>query len=44
MSEAYKLALALEMLSGIDTFDASNQRRTRAQNWLRRNPLIDSEG
>ena len=40
MNQAYELALALEMLASVDTFDASNMRRTHAQNWLLRHPLV----
>jgi hypothetical protein len=42
MNQAYELALALEMLASVDTFDASNARRTHAQNWLLRHPLVSS--
>lgn len=42
MNHAYELALALEMLASVDIFDPSNARRTHAQNWLLRHPLVKS--
>ena len=42
MNQTYEFALALEMLASVDTFDASNARRTHAQNWLLRHPLVSS--
>jgi hypothetical protein len=40
MNQAYELALALEMLASVDTFDPSNARRAYAHSWLLRHPLI----
>ncbi len=40
MNHVYELALALEMLGSVDTFDPSNTRRTHAHNWLLRHPLL----
>jgi hypothetical protein len=40
MNQAFELALALEMLASVDTFDASNARRTNAHSWLLRHQLV----
>lgn len=42
MNQAFELALVLDQLASVDTFDASNARRTHAQDWLLRHPLVSS--